>query len=77
VFPALVELQLRPGEIGKYQYTNSGVLERVPNFRLEVIRWAPVADLLVVEREGSATIADKTITWRGVDPVSLRDGKNL
>jgi hypothetical protein len=51
------------------------VLERVPNFKLRIIRWAPVADSLMLEWEGSATVAGKALSWRGVDRVSLRDGK--
>ena len=38
-------------------------------------RWAPVADTLLLEWEASATAAGKLLYWRGVDRVSLRDGK--
>lgn len=51
------------------------ILQRVPDFRLRVIRWAPVADSVLLEWEATATVAGKMLSWRGVDRVSLRDGK--
>jgi hypothetical protein len=47
----------------------------VPGFKLKVLRWAPVGDTVMIEWEGSAMIAHQLITWRGVDRISLRDGK--
>jgi ketosteroid isomerase-like protein len=52
-----------------------GILTRVPDFRLTIIRWAAVSDAVMMEWQGHATVAGKPLTWRGVDRVSLRDGK--
>jgi ketosteroid isomerase-like protein len=51
------------------------VLARMRNFKLRIIRWAPVSDSLLLEWEGTAVVAGKALSWRGVDRVSLRDGK--
>lgn len=51
------------------------VLRMIPDFRLEVIRWAAMADTVMIEWQGSATVAGKALGWRGVDRISLRDGK--
>jgi ketosteroid isomerase-like protein len=50
-------------------------LERLPDLNLTVLRWAPVADAVMVEWEAAATVAGKPIRWRGVDRVCLRDGR--
>ena len=50
-------------------------LQQLPDLRLTVLRWAPVADAVLLEWEASATVNATPITWRGVDRVSLRDGK--
>jgi ketosteroid isomerase-like protein len=51
------------------------LLERAPDLSLEVLRWAPVGDTVMVEWEAKATFSGKPLTWRGVDRVSLSDGK--
>jgi predicted SnoaL-like aldol condensation-catalyzing enzyme len=51
------------------------VLKLLPDLSLKVIRWAPVADSILIEWEASATRASKSLEWRGVDRVSLVDGK--
>jgi ketosteroid isomerase-like protein len=52
-----------------------GVVATLPGFSLRVLRWGAVADTVMVEWEGSATIAGEVIHWRGIDRISLRDGK--
>ena len=49
-----------------------GVLAMLPDFKVTVIRWAPTGDTVMIEWEGSATVAGKPLTWRGVDRVSLK-----
>jgi ketosteroid isomerase-like protein len=51
------------------------VLRMIPDFSLEVIRWAATADTVMIEWQGRATVAGKALGWRGVDRISLRDGK--
>jgi ketosteroid isomerase-like protein len=51
------------------------VLRMIPDFRLEVIRWAATADTVMIEWQGSATVAGKALSWRGIDRISLRDSK--
>ena len=50
------------------------MLKMLPDLRLEIIRWAPVADSVMIEWEGQASVAGKTLFWRGVDRVSPREG---
>jgi hypothetical protein len=50
-------------------------LTRVPDFKLEVIRWAPTGDTVMIEWEATARIKETPLTWRGIDRVSLRDGR--
>ena len=50
-------------------------LALVPGFKIEVVRWAPTGDTVMIEWEATATIGQRTLTWRGVDRVSLRDGR--
>ena len=51
------------------------LLQRVPDFRLAVVRWAPVGDAVLLEWEVNVSVAGKPLCWRGVDRVSLREGK--
>ena len=50
-------------------------LTRVPDFRLEIVRWAPTGDTVMIEWEATARIRETPLTWRGIDRVSLRDGR--
>ena len=50
-------------------------LTRVPDFKLEVVRWAPTGDSVMIEWEATARIKEAALTWRGIDRVSLRDGR--
>jgi ketosteroid isomerase-like protein len=52
-----------------------GVIARVPGFRLDVLQWAPIGDTVMIEWQAHADIAGKPLTWRGIDRISLRDGK--
>jgi hypothetical protein len=64
-----------PGDSDAVVAHFKAALERLPDLRLSVVRWAPVADSLLIEWEATATAGREPITWRGVDRVSLSDGK--
>ena len=49
-----------------------GVLKRLPDLRVEVVRWAPTGDAVLVEWTASATVADRPLSWTGVDRFNVR-----
>jgi predicted SnoaL-like aldol condensation-catalyzing enzyme len=51
------------------------VLKLLPDLSLKVLRWAPVGDTVMIEWAASATYASKPLEWRGIDRVSLINGK--
>ena len=71
LIPPMKEPSDREGVVAHFDT----VLRMIPDFRLEVIRWAATADTVMIEWQGSATVAGKALGWRGVDRISLRDGK--
>ena len=71
LIPPMAEPGDREGVVAHFK----GVLQMLPDFRLRILRWAPVADTVMIEWEGSASVAGRPLTWRGVDRISLRDGK--
>jgi len=71
LIPPMAEPGDREGVVAHFK----GVLQMIPDFRLTIIRWAAVADTVMIEWQGSATVAGKPIGWQGVDRISLRDGK--
>jgi ketosteroid isomerase-like protein len=52
-------------------------LERMPDLRIEVIRWAASGDAVFLEWLATATVAGRPIRWQGVDRVRLRDGRTF
>jgi ketosteroid isomerase-like protein len=48
------------------------VLARLPDLRIEVVRWAPTGDAVMVEWKASATVAGQALSWTGVDRFNLR-----
>ena len=52
-----------------------GILTRLPDLKIEVIRWAPVGDAVMVEWRAHATVQGKAISWTGVDRFNVRDGR--
>jgi ketosteroid isomerase-like protein len=71
LIPPMAEPGDREGVVAHF----SGVLQMIPDFKLAIIRWAAVADTVMIEWQGTATVAGKPLAWRGVDRISLRDGK--
>jgi len=51
------------------------VLEQLPDLRIEVLRWAPTGDAVMLEWSASATVGSKFLTWQGVDRVCLREDR--
>jgi ketosteroid isomerase-like protein len=49
------------------------VKTRVPDLRLEVVRWAISGDAVFVEWTASVRVGDRALSWRGIDRVRLRD----
>lgn len=52
-----------------------GVLTRLPDLRLEIVRWAPVGDAVMVEWQATATVADEVLVWTGVDRFNIQGDK--
>ena len=48
------------------------VLRQLPDLRVEVARWAPTGDAVMIEWIASATVAGKPLTWSGVDRFNVR-----
>ena len=49
-----------------------GVLQRLPDLRIEIIRWAPTGDAVLLEWKAQATVAGRAVSWTGVDRFSIR-----
>jgi ketosteroid isomerase-like protein len=49
-----------------------GVLRMLPDMRLEVIRWAPTGDSVMIEWRATATVAGQVLSWTGVDRFGIR-----
>jgi predicted SnoaL-like aldol condensation-catalyzing enzyme len=48
------------------------VLKQLPDMRIDVVRWAPTADHVMVEWEAHATVAGESMSWTGVDRFRIR-----
>lgn len=71
LIPPMTQPGDREGVVAHFK----GILQMIPDLRLQIIRWAAVADTVMVEWQAHATVAGKALNWRGVDRMSLRDGK--
>lgn len=67
----------RPGNREEVVAHFQSVLQRVPDLRVEVTRWAVAGDAVFVEWDAHATVRGAPLQWRGVDRVVLRDGKTV
>lgn len=47
-------------------------LTRLPDLRVDVVRWAPTDDAVLLEWEASASVGGRPISWMGVDRVNIR-----
>jgi predicted SnoaL-like aldol condensation-catalyzing enzyme len=48
------------------------VLQQLPDLRVEVIRWAPTGDAVLVEWRATASVAGEQLEWQGVDRFNVR-----
>lgn len=51
------------------------VLQQLPDLRIEVIRWAPTGDAVLVEWRAQASVAGEPLEWQGVDRFNVRGGR--
>jgi ketosteroid isomerase-like protein len=51
------------------------VLQQLPDLRVEVIRWAPTGDAVLVEWRARASVAGQPLEWQGVDRFNVRGGR--
>ena len=49
-----------------------GVLRQLPDLRVEVERWAPTGDAVMIEWKAHATVAGAPLSWSGVDRFNVR-----
>jgi ketosteroid isomerase-like protein len=48
------------------------VLQQLPDLRVEVIRWAPTGDAVLIEWRAHASVAGEPLQWQGVDRFNVR-----
>jgi predicted SnoaL-like aldol condensation-catalyzing enzyme len=48
------------------------VLRQFPDLQIEIIRWAPTGDAVMIEWLASVTVEREQLSWRGVDRICLR-----
>ncbi|MGN6317718.1 nuclear transport factor 2 family protein [Trinickia sp.] len=48
------------------------VLQRLPDLKVEVMRWAPTGDAVLIEWRAHASVAGEQLAWQGVDRFNLR-----
>ena len=68
LIPPMTEPADREGVLAQFGAT----FERMPDLRVEVMRWAPTGDAVMVEWRASASIAGQPLSWVGVDRFNIR-----
>lgn len=63
---------IRGDEIGKL---NDLTKANAPDLTWKLIDWTSRGDVIVIEWESSNRYGEHVVTWRGVDKLTLRDGK--
>ncbi|SDX07591.1 Ketosteroid isomerase-related protein [Collimonas sp. OK242] len=48
------------------------IFKQLPDLRLDVDRWAPTGDIVMVEWTATATVAGKLLSWSGIDRFRIR-----
>jgi predicted SnoaL-like aldol condensation-catalyzing enzyme len=48
------------------------VLQRLPDLHVEVVRWAPTGDAVLIEWRAHASVGGEPLQWQGVDRFNLR-----
>jgi len=65
---------IRGSEIG---LLNDLTKRAAPALTWTLLHWTSRGDVVVIEWESSNRYGDRVVTWRGVDKITLRDGKIL
>ena len=60
------------GEIGKLNDLTKAI---APHLTWKLVDWTSRDDVVVIEWESSNRYGERVIVWRGVDKMTLRDGK--
>jgi ketosteroid isomerase-like protein len=68
LIPPMMEPADREGVVAHFR----AVLYRLPDLRIEVIRWAPTGDAVMIEWKASATVGGQQLSWTGVDRFNIR-----
>ena len=68
LIPPMSEPADREGVIEHFR----AVLRQLPDLRIEVERWAPTGDAVMIEWKANATVAGKPLSWSGVDRFNVR-----
>lgn len=63
---------IRGSEIGKL---NDLTKQNAPHLTWKLLGWTLRGDVIVVEWESSNRYGEHVVTWRGVDKLTLRDGR--
>jgi len=63
---------IRGDEIGKL---NDLTKANAPHLTWKLLDWTRRGDVIVIEWESSNRYGERVLTWRGVDKLTLRDGK--
>lgn len=71
----LIPPMSEPGDSNAVVAHFAEVQRNLPDLALRVIRWAATGDSVLIEFEGSASVAGQLLKWTGVDRFSIRDGK--
>ena len=66
--PPMREATDRDGVVAHFRT----VLRQLPDLRIDVARWAPTGDAVMIEWIASATVAGTPLTWSGVDRFNVR-----
>jgi ketosteroid isomerase-like protein len=68
----LIPPMAQPGDREAVVEHFRGVLKMLPDLRIEVVRWAPTGDAVLVEWRATATVARQPLSWTGVDRFNVR-----
>ena len=63
---------IRGDEIGMLNELTKG---RSPDLKWSMVDWTARGDVIVVEWESTNRLGDRVLSWRGVDKLTLRDGR--
>ena len=68
LIPPMTEPADRAGVLAHFDQ----VLHQLPDLRVEVVRWAPTGDSVLVEWRAGASVAGRALSWTGVDRFRIR-----